>query len=103
MVEENLPQVIWGKRAFKSLEKAYERIKEESLANAEMVREDILKATRELSKSPERYPPDKFKRENQRSEFRAFEKHSYRIAYRYTGNQIKIVRLRHVRQEPVKY
>ncbi len=103
MVEGNKPQVKWGKQAFKSLENAYEHIKKESLINAEMVREDILKSTRELSENPERYPPDKLKRNNDAKQYRAFEKHSYRIAYRYTDKQIKVIRLRHVKQEPRQY
>ena len=103
MVEGSQPKVIWGKRAFKSLENVYEHIKKESLINAEMVRDDILRSTRKLSENPERYPPDKFKRNNGASQYRAFEKHSYRIAYRYIGKQIKIIRLRHVKQEPRQY
>lgn len=103
MVGEVKPRVIWGKRAFKSLNNAYNRIKNESLVNAEMVRDDILNLTKELSKHPEKYPPDKFKRNNDANQYRAFEKHTFRIAYKYTDKQIIIIRFRHARQEPKQY
>lgn len=87
---------------FISLQKACETIREDSPVNAEKVRADIFKITRELVKHPEKYPPDKFKKGNP-GNYRAFEKHSYRVAYRHTAGEIRILRVRHVKQEQKKY
>ena len=96
------PVVVWNKRAYASLQKAYKTIKEDSLVNAEKVRNDILKITGQLADHPEQYPPDKFKKDNP-GNYRAFEKYSYRIAYRYTAKEIRILRIRHVKKEPKEY
>jgi plasmid stabilization system protein ParE len=103
MVEKSNPAVVWNKRAYISLQKAYKTIKEDSLQNAQMVRDEILRITREeLPANPEKYPPDKFKKNNQ-GNYRAFERSSYRISYRYTPKEVRILRLRHVKQEPKQY
>lgn len=94
--------VVWDKQAENSLKNAYQKIKEDSPKNAEKVREEILAATRKLSDHPEMHPPDKFKNQNS-GNYRAFEKNSYRIAYRYTEMEIRILRIRHVKQEPRNY
>lgn len=94
--------VVWNKVAEVSLRKAYQRIKEDSPQNAEKVREEVLAATRKLSDHPEIYPPDKFKSQNP-GNYRAFEKYSYRIAYRHTEKEVRILRVRHVKQEPKGY
>ncbi len=99
---KNLPAIIWNRRASIYFKKAYEKIKEESPINAEKVREGIVKIVESLSSRPEKYPPDKFKKNNPGS-FRAFEKYSYRIAYNHTPEEIRILRIRHVKQEPKEY
>ena len=93
----NKPIVVWNKVA-----EAYQYIKEDSLQNAEKVRDEIFAATQQLAYQPESYPLDKFKRQNP-GNYRAFEKHSYRIAYRHTEKQIRILRVRHVKKEPKTY
>lgn len=95
-------RVVWDKPAYTSLEKAYNHIKQDSLTNAEKVRTGIIKITRSLSGRPEKYPPDKFKTDN-RGNYRAFEKYSYRVAYKITEEEIIILRIRHVKQEPKEY
>lgn len=102
MVEKPKPVVVWGKRAYASLQKAYKHIKEDSPANAEKVKSEILAITRELPSNAARYPHDKFKRNNP-GNYRAFEKHSYRVSYRHTEKEVKILRVRHVKQEPKEY
>jgi len=66
------------------------------------VKDTILFMTRKLADHPEEYPLDKFKKDNS-GNYRAFEKYSYRVAYRHTAHEIKILRLRHVKQEPKSY
>ncbi len=102
---ENLPErplVTWSKSAYRSLQKAYEHIREQSPANAEKVKETLLAMTRQLADHPERYPLDKFKKDNP-GNYRAFEKYSYRVAYRHTAKEIIILRVRHVKKEPKSY
>lgn len=66
---------------------------------AENVNSDILRTTHELSKYPEMFPRDKYKRLNKGS-FRAFEKHHYRVAYRISPHAIRILAVRHTSRRP---
>lgn len=103
MVEKSKLTVIWNKGAYTSFQKAYQNIKKDSLQNAEMVRDEILRIIRDdLPENPEKFPPDKFKMNNN-GYYRAFEIHSYRISYRFTLKEIRILRVRHVKQEPKEY
>jgi len=90
---------VWGKGAKAELHKAYLYILLDSLQNAEMVRDDIIDATIDLTKHPEKYPLDKFKTDNDGT-WRAFEMHHYRISYRIMPNEIRIVRMRHTSKSP---
>ncbi len=63
--------VIWDKDAYTSLQIAFDYIREDSLVNAERVREETLKIARSLPNQPEKYPPDKFKKSNL-GNYRAF-------------------------------
>jgi plasmid stabilization system protein ParE len=94
-------RIVWDITAKKELKKIYDHIKLDSLQNAEMVREGIVKATASLDKNFV-YRPDKYKRNNDGS-YRAFEIYSYRISYRITLDEIKILRLRHVRMRPKRF
>lgn len=94
--------IVWNKRPSKFLVQALKRISEDSLLQAERVEDAILTSIADLVQNPERYPPDKFKKNNS-GNFRAFEKLSFRIAYKLTTKQIRILRIRHVKQEPKEY
>jgi plasmid stabilization system protein ParE len=72
------------------------------VANAEGVQQGILKMIRELQDHPKKHPRDKFKKNNP-GNYRAFEKYSFRIAYKITEREIIILRVRHVKQEPLEY
>lgn len=102
MVKKPKLVVVWDIPAYASLQTAYNHIKEDSLVDAERVREEILKITRGLPDHPEKYPPDKFKKANS-GNYRAFERYSYRVAYKITEQEIIILRVRHVKQEPKEY
>jgi plasmid stabilization system protein ParE len=91
---------VWSKRARTELQKAYLYIQLDSLQNAEMVRDEIIDLTIDLSDHPTKYPPDKFKKDNDGT-WRAFEMHHYRISYRIMPNEIRIVRLRHTSRSPL--
>jgi plasmid stabilization system protein ParE len=95
-------KVIWNKEALENIAKAIEWISQESELQAERVEEAILTKVDGLVKNPEKYPPDKFKTNNN-GNYRAFETHSYRVSYRHTETAIRILRIRHVKQKPREY
>ncbi len=95
-------KVVWDVQARDSFRKYIDHIKKDSLQAAEKVRKEILEIVRNLPDHPEKYPPDKYKRLNDGS-FRAFEKYSCRIAYVITAAEIRVLRARHVKQEPKEY
>lgn len=94
--------IVWNKRPSKFLAKALKRISEDSLLQAERVEKATLTSIIGLIPNPERYPPDKFKKNNP-GHYRAFEIVSFRIVYKLTEKQIRILRIRHVKQEPKEY
>lgn len=99
---ESKPKIIWNASAIKSFEKIYKFIEKDSLSNAQKVISEIIKLIEALPNQPEKFPPDKF-RKNNTGEFRAFEKYSYRIAYKFSKNEIRVLRIRHVKQEPPEH
>ncbi|NQZ75968.1 MAG: type II toxin-antitoxin system RelE/ParE family toxin [Ekhidna sp.] len=94
--------VNWNLRASKRFKKIYDQILEDSYSGAQKVRSEINAVIDDLPSDPEIYPPDKYKKNNP-GNYRAFEKHSYRVAYRHTEKEIRILRIRHVKQEPKEY
>ena len=94
--------IKWNKGALKQLGEAIFYIENDSYINAQKVRKDILLKIDGLLKHPESHSLDKFKIKNDGS-FRAFEIHSYRISYRYQKNEIRIIRLRHTKMNPLGY
>ncbi|HRP57499.1 type II toxin-antitoxin system RelE/ParE family toxin [Agriterribacter sp.] len=93
---------VLSKRASAELVKVYKYIYNNSPQNAAKVRDEIIDVTINLPKHPEFYPPDKFKKNNDGS-WRAFELHKYRISYRVTKTEIRIVRVRHTSRSPKGY
>ena len=100
MVE--LPAVVWNLQASRAFRGYYERIREESPQNARQVQQGITKLIDQLPENPERYPLDKYKQNNP-GNYRAFEKYSLRIAYQHSEKEIRILRVRHVKQKPKSY
>lgn len=94
--------IVWNKKPSKFLVRALRRISEDSILQAERVEVNILRAITDLIQYPERYPPDKFRKDNPGS-YRAFEIMSFRVAYKLTPKEIRILRIRHVKQEPKEY
>lgn len=95
-------KVVWSDEAKAQLKAAYKFILEDSVQNAQKVRADIVALTWKLPANPEQYAPDKYK-ENNDGSYRAFEKHKYRVVYRIRENEIRILRVRHTKMEPLKY
>lgn len=64
--------VIWSKASKVQLQKAFNFISNESPKNAYKIINKIIDITKALSKHPEIYPTDKYKKNNNGS-YRAFE------------------------------
>ena len=101
MVEKK-HEVVWTKRSQQHMKKAYDYISEESQQNAVKLLEDIVAAVNKAISNPGFYGPDKYKKNNDGS-YRAFEKHHYRIAYRFSDKIIRVLRVRHSSMEPKEY
>ncbi|HRK54408.1 MAG TPA: type II toxin-antitoxin system RelE/ParE family toxin [Cyclobacteriaceae bacterium] len=94
--------IVWNKRPSRFLAQALKRISVDSLLQAERVEEELLNTILGVIDNPEKYPLDKFKKNNP-GQYRAFEKLSFRVTYKVTPTQIRILRIRHVKQEPKEY
>jgi plasmid stabilization system protein ParE len=101
-MEIGVYEVVWTRLAQLHMRNAYEYISKDAPKNAVKVLEDIVKAVHKADKNPAYYNADKYKISNDGS-YRAFEKHKYRIVYRFTGRTIRVLRIRHTKMEPKKY
>ena len=95
-------EVVWTKRSQQHIKTAYKYISIDSPKNALKVVEEIVTALNKATSNPAFYGPDKYKKNNDGS-YRAFEKHHYRIVYRFTNNIIRVLRVRHTTMEPSQY
>lgn len=95
-------KIVWDDMARIALREAYNYIKQDSLQQAEKVKTEILGLIRKLADNPEIYPPDKYRKDKDKH-FRAFEKYNYRISYFIAEETIRVLRFRHVKQQPEEY
>jgi plasmid stabilization system protein ParE len=70
-----------------------------SQLQANSLKKNVLNSIRELVKNPQKYPPDKFKKQNDGS-VRAYELHHLRITYSVSKTHITILRIRHTKRNP---
>ncbi len=101
MARQKIRQIKWNNKAIISFKKALWWIGDHSIQQAEVVEEILLSCISKIALHPEIYPPDKYKKTNSGS-YRAFETHSYRVSW-YDDDEIRILRIRHVRQKPLEY
>ncbi len=95
-------KVVWDELARTALKEAYNYIKADSIQQAEKVKQEIIAASKKLADLPEMYPPDKYRKDKD-IRFRAFEKYNYRLSYFIAEDTIRVLRFRHVKQEPQEY
>jgi addiction module RelE/StbE family toxin len=95
-------QLVWTETALVQIREIFEYIERDSPKSAKKIILDIISATEKAITNPEFYNPDKFKNNNDGS-YRAFEKHKYRIVYRFEKNIIIVLRVRHTKIEPKIY
>ena len=94
--------IRWNQKALEQFINAIKYIEQDSPLNAEKFQKEILKRIDGLLLQPERYHEDKLKLKNDGT-YRAFEKFNYRISYRFVANQIRIIRIRHTKMNPLRY
>jgi plasmid stabilization system protein ParE len=94
--------VTIDKEAKRFLREMYNYIRKDSLQNAEMLREKLLASIKELIKNPERHNPDKYRIGNDGS-YRAYEIYKYRITYHISSTEIRVIRIRHTKMNPLEY
>lgn len=95
-------EIVFDNVAKMHLKEAYDYIRDDSPRNAVKVLGRITASISKLAKHPERYSPDKYCLNNDGS-YRAYEIDRYRIAYKISPPQIRIIRIRHTSREPLNY
>lgn len=95
-------KVVWRKGALEHFYKNCKHIKKDSPQAAENVRDSIFDMVEELTENPEIHPQDKYRIKNN-GDTRAFEKFSLRVAYQVTELEIRIIRVRHTKRDPLEY
>ncbi|HRE50824.1 MAG TPA: type II toxin-antitoxin system RelE/ParE family toxin [Flavitalea sp.] len=101
MVERAL-KVIIDNEAKAQLRQAYNYISKESPQNAQKVKTKILSSIKELISNPKKHAADKYRLNNDGS-FRAYELYKYRITYHVSDQQIRVIRVRHTKMNPLEY
>jgi plasmid stabilization system protein ParE len=96
-------KLIWHKLATKNLEKILDHIEEDSIQNAEKVALEILRKLTRAKENPEFYNKDKYKTNNPKGSYRAFEIYHIRVSIYFDDKEIRVVRVRHTKQKPLKY
>ena len=102
MVDKKL-RVVIDEEVKRCLSEAYRYIREDSLQNAEKVRARILATIKELPKNPLHHAPDKYRMKNEDDAYRACEVYSYRITYHVSAGEIRVIRIRHTKMNPLEY
>ena len=95
-------QIVWTKRSKQNMHQTYNFICKDSPKNALKVVDDIAKAVYKARSNPEYYNPDKYKSNNDGT-YRAFEKHHYRIVYRFANKVIRVLKVTYTQMNPKEY
>lgn len=98
----NLLKVVIDYEAKLQLRSIYRYIKNDSPENAEKVRSKILTSIKELIKYPEMHAPDKYRLDGDKS-YRAYEIYKHRVTYHISAKEIRIIRIRHSKMNPLEY
>ncbi|MCV9388499.1 type II toxin-antitoxin system RelE/ParE family toxin [Reichenbachiella ulvae] len=91
--------VEWTIRAKKSLDYYCSLISEDSPQNARKVRQEIIKATKQLSSNPYMYQIDEYYPDNS-GNIRRFFRWSYRVVYHIQTHKVVILEVYHTSRKP---
>jgi len=94
--------VVWSEPAQYQMQEAFIFITKDSSLQAQRILEEIVMSVNRAITNPEIYPADEYKKNNDGS-YRAFEKHHYRISFRFDATTILVLRVRHTAMSPKKY
>jgi len=96
-----IKKIVWDKAVLDELKdiSAFLKTKEK---DATKIIPEILNLVKNFKFNSEIYSIDKFKTDNDGS-FRAFEKFHYRVSYRVTDIDVRILRIRHTSKNPKEY
>jgi plasmid stabilization system protein ParE len=97
-----IKKVVWTENAEMQLEEIYQYTLEDSQQNAIEIKNKIFKSTSQLLDFPEKYPNDKYKKNND-GNFKAYEIYRFRISYYISEKEIVIIRIRSTDRKPKKY
>jgi len=95
-------KLIIDNKVKSELKALYLFIKKDSPQNAENVKNKIIDSFKDLVKNPEMYPLDKYRTKND-GHYRAYEMYKYRISYYENNIEIRILRIRHTKMNPLMY
>jgi len=95
-------RIVWDNIAKEYIKNSLQHIKQDSPQNADKVKNTINLKIKEIPDNPERYALDKYRLNNEGS-YHAFEIYRFRISYFVNDSEIRIVRIRHTNQIPLKY
>lgn len=95
-------KIVWSLSATNRLIDLLSWIKDRSIQGSEIVEEGIYSKLEQVRKYPFRFPPDKYRLGNN-GNFRNFISHSYSVTYEVTEQEIRVVRIIHVKQKPKNY
>jgi plasmid stabilization system protein ParE len=100
-VIKELP-IVWDSKEFHNFISILNAIKQDSPLNAKRVKTRITNIVKSIPKHPFKFREDEFKDPNDGS-YRVFNQDNIRVSYRVTKSTIKILRVRHSKQEPINY
>lgn len=92
-------KVIWSHEAIEQLSQIHSYIKKQSPSGAKKVISDIFSQTGKLAYTQQGCRADELKQKNDGT-YRVLFVYHYRISFRITIDQIHILRIRHISQEP---
>jgi plasmid stabilization system protein ParE len=94
-------EVIWSPKALGQLESIHSYVFErsKSLQIADKLINEIFDSSDILGAQPEMFHLDKYKTNN-KGNYRAYEINGYRITYRITKLDVRIIRARHASRDP---
>ena len=96
-------KIAWANNAKRSYFDIIKYIRKDSLQNSISVENAINSMLEFTAEYPEFHRPDKYRSENDKGSFRAFELKSIRISFFFNEKILLVVRVRHTKQEPLNY
>lgn len=95
-------KIVWNTKVRQQYANILNYIADNSIRNAENVRDEIQQKLTALLLHPKKYPADKYKIGND-GNYRAFTVFQYRLSYRIKGKEIQVLSIRHSKMLPEQH